>query len=213
MVKEAALARAKQLGIIFAVWTSLAVIAGTQWHLQSLHSGHPVTWRYALWANLIDHWIYSVLTPFVLWICARFPFGRCGWLLTALVHTLGVAAFLLVFVSIRMAPGPVYDPSTGKMAHASWELFRSLLLEYPYDALWLYGGIVAVSQGWDYYCKYRERELRASRLEAQLAQAQLKMVKMQLDPHFLFNTLHSISSLMHEDVEAADDMVARLSEA
>jgi signal transduction histidine kinase len=212
MVKEAALARTKQLGVIFAIWTGLAVIAGTQWHLQSLHSGHPVTWFYALRLSLIEHWIYAVLTPFVLWICARLPFGRRGWLLTALVHTLGVAAFLLMFVGIRMALGPVYDPSSGKLAHASWSLFRGLLLEYPYDALWMYGGIVAVSQGWDYYRKYKERELRASRLEAQLAQAQLKMLKMQLDPHFLFNTLHSISSLMHEDVEAADEMVARLSE-
>jgi two-component system LytT family sensor kinase len=56
------------------------------------------------------------------------------------------------------------------------------------------------------------RELRASQLEAQLAQAQLQLLRSQLHPHFLFNALHSISALMHQDVEAADRMVSRLSE-
>jgi LytS/YehU family sensor histidine kinase len=64
----------------------------------------------------------------------------------------------------------------------------------------------------DYYRKYREREKRATQLEAQLVQAQLQALKMQLHPHFLFNTLHSISALLHEDAEAADRMIARLGE-
>jgi LytS/YehU family sensor histidine kinase len=67
-----------------------------------------------------------------------------------------------------------------------------------------------VSQGFDYYQRYRERELRASELEKGLVQAKLHALQMQLNPHFLFNTLHSISSLMHKDVEAADRMVMRL---
>src|SRR5205085_10732305 len=65
---------------------------------------------------------------------------------------------------------------------------------------------------YDYYVKYRERELRAAQLSAQLSNAQLQALKMQLKPHFLFNTLNSISSLMYTDVEAADQMVARLSD-
>ena len=56
------------------------------------------------------------------------------------------------------------------------------------------------------------RQLRSSQLETQLAQAQLEVLKMQLQPHFLFNTLHSISTLMHRDVESADRMISRLSE-
>jgi two-component system LytT family sensor kinase len=63
-----------------------------------------------------------------------------------------------------------------------------------------------------YYRMYRERELRTSQLESGLAQARLEALRMQLHPHFLFNTLNSISTLMHRDVEAADDMVAALSD-
>jgi LytS/YehU family sensor histidine kinase len=76
--------------------------------------------------------------------------------------------------------------------------------------LMFYAAILAVSQGVDYYRKYRERELRASQLEARLAQTRLQVLKMQLHPHFLFNTLNAISALIHQDVDLADRMVARL---
>jgi LytS/YehU family sensor histidine kinase len=68
------------------------------------------------------------------------------------------------------------------------------------------------SYAFHFYERYQEGVLHASQLQAQLAQAELQALKMQLHPHFLFNTLHSISALMHEDVEAADKMVARLGE-
>jgi LytS/YehU family sensor histidine kinase len=63
-----------------------------------------------------------------------------------------------------------------------------------------------------YYTRYRHRELRSIQLQAQLSDAKLLALKNQLQPHFLFNTLHSISSLMLRDVRAADTMIARLSD-
>jgi two-component system LytT family sensor kinase len=63
-----------------------------------------------------------------------------------------------------------------------------------------------------YYSKFQEREHRASQLEAQLAKANLQALKSQLQPHFLFNTMHSISALMLTDVRAADKMMTRLSD-
>jgi LytS/YehU family sensor histidine kinase len=56
----------------------------------------------------------------------------------------------------------------------------------------------------------RTKDLKASQLEGQLAQAQLQVLRMQLHPHFLFNTLHTISALMHKDLKAADRMLALL---
>jgi LytS/YehU family sensor histidine kinase len=72
--------------------------------------------------------------------------------------------------------------------------------------------LVGLRHAADYYNKYKDRELKATQLEARLAQAQLQVLKMQLQPHFLFNTLHAISALVHKDVEAADRMITRLSE-
>ncbi|HSE37611.1 MAG TPA: histidine kinase, partial [Blastocatellia bacterium] len=74
----------------------------------------------------------------------------------------------------------------------------------------LYWLILLISYSFNYQRRYREGEVRATRLEAQLAQAQLQALKMQLHPHFLFNTLHSISALVHKNVDAADKMIARL---
>jgi two-component system LytT family sensor kinase len=75
-----------------------------------------------------------------------------------------------------------------------------------------YWVLVGLSHAVGYYRKYQERELKATQLEARLVQAQLQALKMQLQPHFLFNTLHAISALVHKDVEAADRMITRLSE-
>jgi len=82
--------------------------------------------------------------------------------------------------------------------------FHSLLPTY-----WL---ILAGFYAFDYYVKFRDREVRASQLETRLAEAQLRALRMQLQPHFLFNTLNSISSLMYSDLEAADSMMTRLAD-
>jgi LytS/YehU family sensor histidine kinase len=74
----------------------------------------------------------------------------------------------------------------------------------------VYWLVIWASHALNYYKRYRESELQASRLSAQLAEAQLQALKMQLHPHFLFNTLHSISSLLSRDTEAARRMIARL---
>jgi LytS/YehU family sensor histidine kinase len=92
------------------------------------------------------------------------------------------------------------------------EMFQLLLLKsFQYNML-VYWVILTVGHAFNYYRAAQERELRASELERHLAQARLQALQMQLNPHFLFNTLHAISSLMHKDVEAADRMIARLSD-
>jgi LytS/YehU family sensor histidine kinase len=74
----------------------------------------------------------------------------------------------------------------------------------------IYWLILIAINALDYYHSFLIAEVKASELRAQLAQAQLRALKMQLHPHFLFNTLNSISALLHRDAEAADQMVARL---
>jgi hypothetical protein len=71
--------------------------------------------------------------------------------------------------------------------------------------------VFALYRGVGYYQRFREREQVASRLEGQLVQARLQALQMQLNPHFLFNTLNSVSSLMRSDPDGADEMLERLS--
>jgi two-component system LytT family sensor kinase len=90
--------------------------------------------------------------------------------------------------------------------------FRGLLVASMHSEVLTYWMIVGLTWALDYYRKYRERELRTSQLETKLAQAQLDALRMQLQPHFLFNTLNSISVLMADDVGAARRMLTRLSD-
>lgn len=78
--------------------------------------------------------------------------------------------------------------------------------------LWIYWVILAVSHAFEYSRKLGEREVKTAELERSLTQAKLRALQSQLNPHFLFNTLHTISALMHIDVEKADRMVAKLSD-
>jgi two-component system LytT family sensor kinase len=80
------------------------------------------------------------------------------------------------------------------------------------DAFDTYGTLVAIAHVWMYYERVRDREIRASQLEGQLASTQLAMLKLQLQPHFLFNTLNAISALMHKNVYSAQEMLSRLSD-
>jgi sensor histidine kinase YesM len=90
---------------------------------------------------------------------------------------------------------------------------RGMMLSQFHLNLATFWVILGIGAAFDYYRKFRERELRATQLESRLAQAQLDVLRMQLQPHFLFNTLHTISAYMQEgDIEAADHMIARLSE-
>ena len=73
-----------------------------------------------------------------------------------------------------------------------------------------YWGVLGVSYALTFYRRTQERDLRTSQLEARLAQARLQVLEMELQPHFLFNTLNTVSALVHKDPDTAERMIARL---
>ncbi len=85
------------------------------------------------------------------------------------------------------------------------------MLNGAFDSFVTYWFILGAYYGLDYYSQYREHKIKAAELESQLAHAQIRALKMQLHPHFLFNTMHAISTLMEEDVKTARRMIAKLS--
>jgi len=91
-------------------------------------------------------------------------------------------------------------------------LFKNTIFSvyYIHMGLTIYWTTLVVAHASYYYRGLREGETKAAQLTTQLAQAQLQALKMQIHPHFLFNTLNSIAALLHKDVEAADIMIARL---
>jgi LytS/YehU family sensor histidine kinase len=147
-----------------------------------------------------------VLSVPVIHLARRFRLEAGSWGRSLAAHAMASGLFSLAYMVLRAWVGQWQSQA------AFPDVFKPLLVKTWHFNLLIYWVIVVVSHAFDYYRRFRERELRAAELEKRLVQAKLQALQMQLNPHFLFNTLHSISSLMHRDVEAADKMIARLSD-
>lgn len=204
--------------LIFGGWTLFAVFFGLQSYVTSAYSGRPVTWGRALSVWLICAYIWATLTPFVIWLARRFPVDRPVRWRNVLVHLLAGAFISLLQLAIYIFARQLLLPDAARPFSPLDALRRILVSEFHANLL-IYLTIIGLCHAYEYYVRYRERERRAvqlelaaSQLETQLAQAQLDALRMQLQPHFLFNTLNTISVLMQEDVQAANRMLLRLSE-
>ena len=157
-------------------------------------------------------WSYSwnAVTPIMLRLANRFPLRRGKLARSLVIHAIGAA---LVFVADTVVYVLEYRVVLGPLS-ATKSLLGSIggILATEFHAgLAIYWLVLGISQAVDYYRLYRDKELLASNLEARLVRAQLDAMRTQLHPHFLFNTLNSISVLMRRDVEAADRMLVQLS--
>jgi two-component system LytT family sensor kinase len=149
---------------------------------------------------------FLLLAPAIFSIARRFPLEPGNWRRSFGMHVLGSLAVCVAYAGCRWAVShiPFVDPEPLP--------FTWLLVSQFYLAFQSYWVLVAVHQAWHNYRRFRDRALRASQLEARLARAQLEVLKGQLHPHFLFNTLNAISTLVHRDPHGADEMITKLSD-
>src|SRR5215475_4403220 len=188
--------------LIFGVWTMLGALSAVRVMVTYAYTGNIVTWRRAFVIALADWYVWALLAPVIAWLARRFAIERRSWFRSLIVH-LPAGLFLTILkmvIEFRLLQW--LDPPSAQ---------RYPVLQFP-STLFTYYAILGTIYAFDYYRKYRAHELKSSQLQAQLAQALLRSLKMQLHPHFLFNTLHAISSLMRRDVEAAERMITRLSD-
>ena len=197
-------------GIVFAVWNAVWLAAMSHYLLLVTLGDVPLKWERLVW-NLLIFNLWALATPIIVRLVQRFPVAGREAVPHGLVHlagALGVSLFTtLVYFGIRW---PV-EALLGNPYDVVSE-FKSLQLHSLFIDLIFYTAVAAVLHAFDYRRRYQERELRAAQLEGQLAQAQVQALRMQLNPHFLFNTLHAISSLMDDDVRRSRRMLVDLSD-
>jgi LytS/YehU family sensor histidine kinase len=151
----------------------------------------------------------------MVWLARRYSLIGAGWKTSLLVH---LPAFLLMSAvhtaaatAITLSVRPFDD--MGASLTEFWPRFFSRMPGFFGSDLPIYGAVIGICYALDYYRKYREREVLASQLEAQLAQAQLDALRMQLHPHFLFNTLNNIVGLVRDQKnQAAVSMLVGMSD-
>ncbi len=192
--------RLTRLGFIWGAWTLVGLFYSSQIYFYFVRTERPVSLAWAAAWQLIAVYLFALFTPPVLWLARRYRIERLNWRRNLLMHflwgTLISAVLSAAHVTIDSAFGHGFaDFTLFNLARRTFFNLDKELLVY-----WL---LVLISHAFNYYQRYREGELRAS-------QAQLQALKMQLHPHFLFNTLHSISALVHKDPDAADRMISRL---
>ncbi len=194
--------------LIVGAWTVLASFLTSQMYFAYSRRDLPIRWERIFCVELIYAYIWAALTPFILWLARRFPIERWKWVRSLLLH---LATSLFIGFATRVLHDLMLfflvADAGSKFSITKLLMNVYFLLDYGVMLYWL---ILLISYSFNYQRRYREGEVRATRLEAQLAQAQLQALKMQLHPHFLFNTLHSISALVHKNADAADKMIARL---
>lgn len=201
--------------LYFGAWTLVGLFWAARMWLLDLGTGEEaVSWIEAMTLGLIDWYLWAVLSILIFKLSRRLPFDRAQWPRSLGVHA--VAAVVLVTVQILLY-NAAFRPLDGYFMNwwppfgLDWWGTCWLWLRAKFHVgLMAYALVAIVSYAVSYYQRYRKEELQASELRAQLAGAQLEVLKSQLHPHFLFNALHTISSLMHEDIEAADNMIGRL---
>ena len=138
------------------------------------------------------------------------PGHTARWIGKHMVASLFFAAGYALFTSWLVA-GERSVMHPGQILTFSY-LFGKFWVHYIVSYFVVYWLVVFGHLGWHYYNRYREREVETVQLQRELVEARLEALRMQLNPHFLFNTLHAVSALIHDNPQAADRVVARLSE-
>jgi signal transduction histidine kinase len=196
-------------GLAFGVFTALGLLSAGDWFVRYAYLGRASRGGETVILGLSLWYTWGLIAWLVYRLCRRYPIGQRNWPRRLLLH--GVAGVGLVLLKLVL-DYPIVKlflcPQPGELTFARFypmaftDQFNTYLVNY-----W---AMVGVFHALKYHRQYQERELRAAQLETRLAQAQLQLLRMQLHPHFLFNTLNAISALIHRDTELADRMLARL---
>ena len=184
-------------------WTFLAILFAPQTYLINLSSPTPLGIGRALAANFILFYLWAVLTPFVLWLGQKFSIARLNLVRNLTVHLVFCLFFAVIHIFLLLNANTLflYWVKEYRLPVS----LPGLLVGFGATNVMIYWGIIAVSQAITYFRKFQERE-------KQLTEAQLQVLKTQLQPHFLFNTINAISELVYEEPEKADKTLGQLSD-
>ncbi|HET6892750.1 MAG TPA: histidine kinase [Pyrinomonadaceae bacterium] len=198
-----------RLLLIFGIWTFIALVFTLQFYFTTYRSARPVMFGDSAYLQFTWSYLWALVTPFVLWTASRLPIERNNWLRSSLIHVpISIVLSVVVTALGHVLNWLYWDFSAGRPF--SWERMGRFVVANFSEGIGIYMLIALISYAFSYYRRFREGQLRTLQLEAQLSQAQLQALKMQLHPHFLFNTLHSISALLNKDPESARKMITRL---
>ncbi len=207
-----------------AFWTLLGLAFGTQLYAMAAARGRAPEWGHAITLGLRDWYLWALLWPLIRRLADRFGFERGTVGRDAVVHLAAGLAVVLVYEGLSLLTTELLvglfgedlfgRPPAGaneKPATGFGRFEAALTFRFSFDLL-TYFVLVSANLVMAYTRRFRERERGTLELQSRLTEARLQALRMQLNPHFLFNALNSLATLVHKDPDAADEMIGSISE-
>jgi two-component system, LytTR family, sensor kinase len=189
----------------FAVWTLLALMSVLQSAMYFGYHGESIRWGPLLGIRLLDWYTCALFLPPLVWLARRFPLGGANSPRNIAIPLMVSALFVIVKYALLL-------PIEHRVGRASDQTFTGVLAANALTELMVFWAAAAAIHGIEFYRRLRARERHAMILEERLTRARLDALTAQIRPHFLFNTLNSITALIHSDPEGAERMVMQLAD-
>lgn len=196
---------------VFAAWTLVAVLLFLYRWLDDLTRGHTGMMGLRLLEETTGAYTAMLLFPLLVWFVRRFPIDKTNWARLAPLYVLAMVLLSVTHTSMMALSRAAIAPLVGLGPYDYGDMRVRYWMEMANDAL-SFCVMTGLINLFDYYATTRDHEVRAAQLESRLAQAQLQNLRLQLQPHFLFNALNTVSAVMYDDPRRADRMLADLSE-
>lgn len=201
------------IGGLFVSCTLLAGLSVLQVYVCDMGLGQPAPLGPLVRQEAKDWYSLALVSVGVLWFAGRNRLETKPTAYWVAIHFVGAAFFAGIYALLTswLVAGERSVMHPGQILTFSY-LIKNYWLHYVVVYLVMYWLVVYAHLGCQYYLRYQEREVETAQLQRELVEARLEALRMQLNPHFLFNTLHAISGLIHDSPETADRVIARLSE-
>jgi len=201
-----------ELLAIFAFWTFLATLSAASRSLDPRGFGfRGMSPTGPMMLAFVESWLWAALTPAIFRLSGRVTLERRALLARiVLLVAVGIAVAILVYFLLAIAREQLLPPP--RRGRPPFSLTREVARFRFVPQLLFYFAILAAGYAREYFLRVRQEQAQAARLRAQLAEARLDALRMQINPHFLFNTLHAVSAMVERNPAGVRRMIARLSE-
>jgi two-component system LytT family sensor kinase len=210
-VRPPRLPRALTWSVVFAAYTAIAILLIGYRYLDDLSRQRSGTFGMRVLEEGTGVFTVFILLPLILRAADAYLFPRKNWPRIIVYHLAAAIAFSAAHTTLMLVTRKIIAPFVGLGPYDYGIMLYRYPMEFSNDLV----GFTSIVGLYYFFQRFRlahAQQLAAAELQTKLAQAQLENLRLQLQPHFLFNTLNTISSLMYEDVRAADSMLTQLSE-
>jgi len=211
IAKPPRLSRVRVWTVLFLIYTGICISALEYRYLDDLSRQRTGTFSTRLLEESTGVYSVFLLLPFVFLLARYYLFECQGWVRRVALHISGAIVFSFLHTTIMALSRQLLAPLLGFGSYDYGIMTYRYPMEFSNDFMG-YTVIVLAYYAFERYRLAQAEKLAAAELQTKLAQAQLENLRLQLQPHFLFNTLNTISAVMYEDVRAADEMITQLSE-